>query len=168
MPQRFPVTLSILALTLASAAQGGESILAKEIEDITTKEPVGPGAAGPRVVRAQILLDRAGFSPGEIDGRYGDDLGIAIRGYREVHNLKASGNIDAELWALLNADTRPALVSYTVTREDVKGPFDPIPKDMQEQARMSWMGFETPEEGLGENFLSSPRLLSGLKPGVSL
>jgi len=40
------------------------------------------------VVRAQILLDRAKFSPGEIDGVYGDDLGIAVKGYRENHGLK--------------------------------------------------------------------------------
>ena len=41
----------------------------------------GPGATGPKEVRAQILLDRARFSPGEIDGVYGDDFGIAVKGY---------------------------------------------------------------------------------------
>ena len=56
------------------------SLATNEIEDSTKTGAVGPGATGPRVVRAQILLDRARFSPGEIDGVYGDDLGIAVKG----------------------------------------------------------------------------------------
>ena len=82
-------TASILALAGASAAGPAKSrarvpvvrsLAANEVEDSTKTGAVGPGATGPRVVRAQILLDRAKFSPGEIDGVYGDDLGIAVKG----------------------------------------------------------------------------------------
>jgi len=58
------------------AAPLPRSIAANEIEDTTKTGAVGPGAIGPSVVRAQILLDRAGFSPGEIDGVHGDDFGV--------------------------------------------------------------------------------------------
>ena len=86
-------TASILALAAAGAAgpakspagaPAARSLAANEIEDATKTGAVGPGATGPRVTRAQILLDRARFSPGEIDGVYGDDLGIAVRDIRRT------------------------------------------------------------------------------------
>ena len=127
--------------------------------------PLGPGASGPSVVRAQILLDRARYSPGEIDGKYGDDLGIAVRSYQVNHDLKATGLIDAETWKLLDRDTAGLVTTYTITRADVKGPFVPIPKDVVEQAKMKWLGYESPEEGLAEKFHESPRLLAEMNPG---
>src|ERR1017187_8188817 len=81
-------TASILALTGAGAARQAKqrvnapparSLATDDIDDSTKTGVVEPGATGPRVVRAQILLDRAKFSPGEIDGVYGDDFGIAVK-----------------------------------------------------------------------------------------
>jgi lipoprotein-anchoring transpeptidase ErfK/SrfK len=120
------------------------------------------------VVRAQILLDRANFSPGEIDGVYGDDLGVAVKGYRESHGLKAGGIIDAGMWRLLDSDAGLVLLTYTITQSDEKGPFLPLPAEVQDKAKMKWLGFETPEEGLGEKFHISPKLLAGLNPGKKL
>jgi lipoprotein-anchoring transpeptidase ErfK/SrfK len=120
------------------------------------------------VARAQILLDRARFSPGEIDAAYGDDLAVAIRGYREAHNLEVTGTIDAAMWKLLCADTRPLLTTYTITAADLAGPFTPIPKDVKQQAQMKSMGYESPEEELGERFHIAPKLLAELNPHMSL
>jgi len=141
---------------------------AKEIEDSTKTGAVGPGAAGPRVVRAQILLDRARFSPGEIDGVYGDDFGVAVKGYQENHALKPTGTIDAEMWGLLNRDAGPVLLTYAITQADEKGPFLVLPAEVQEKAKLKWLGFETPEEGLGEKFHVAPKLLAELNPGKKL
>jgi lipoprotein-anchoring transpeptidase ErfK/SrfK len=149
-------------------APAARSLASSEIEDSTKTGAVEPGATGPRVVRAQILLDRAKFSPGEIDGVYGDDLGIAVQGYRESHGLKPAGAIDAEMWRLLDSDAGPLLSTYTTTKADEKGPFQPIPADTQEKAKLKWLGFETPEEGLGERFHSSPKLLAELNPAKKL
>jgi lipoprotein-anchoring transpeptidase ErfK/SrfK len=170
-------TPSILVLTGLGAdrqverravARVTRSLAANEIEDSTKTAVVGPGATGSRVVRAQILLDRARFSPGEIDGVYGDDFGIAVKGYQENHGLKPTGTIDPEMWRLLNTDSGPLLLTYTITRADEKGPFQPIPADIQEKAKMKWLGFETPEEQLGEKFHSSPKLLAELNPGKKM
>ena len=139
-----------------------------EIEDSTKTGEVGPGATGPRVTRAQILLDRARFSPGEVDGVYGDDLGVAVKGYRENHGLKPTGTIDAEMWRLLDRDAGPLLLTYAITLADEKGPFLPLPAEVQEKAKLKWLGFETPEEGLGERFQLSPKLLAELNPGKKL
>jgi len=141
---------------------------ANEIEDATRTNAVGPGAAGPRVVRAQILLDRARFSPGEIDGVYGDDFAVAVKGYQESHGLKPTGTIDVEMWGLLNRDAGPVLLTYAITQADEKGPFLTLPAEVQEKAKLKWLGFETPEEGLGEKFHLSPKLLAELNPGKKL
>jgi len=173
----FAVTASIVALTGAGAAGPpkprtgvpvARSLGENQIEDATKTDPVGPGAAGARVTRAQILLDRARFSPGEIDGVYGGDFGIAVKGYQENHGLKPTGTIDAEMWRLLNSDPGPLLSTYTITQADEKGPFQPTPADEQARAKMKWMGFETPGEELGERFHCSPKLLAELNPGTKL
>jgi len=162
----------LLAVTASIAALAGATVAGRraaiEIEDSTKTDPVGPGAAGPTVARAQILLDRARFSPGEIDGVYGADFGIAVKGYQEKHGLKPTGTIDAGMWRLLDSDAGPLLVTYTITQADEKGPFQPTPADVQEMAKMKWLGFETPEEELGEKFHSSPKLLAELNPGKTL
>jgi peptidoglycan hydrolase-like protein with peptidoglycan-binding domain len=156
------------ALVVAAAGVGATvsaSLATSEVERNVTAS-VGPGATGARVLRAQVLLACARFSPGEIDGRYGDDLGIAIRGYQENHAMKPTGVIDAEMWKSLDAHTARLLVPYAITEADMKGPFVPIPKTAAEQAKMTWMGFESPEEGLGEKFHMSPALLAELNPGM--
>ncbi len=112
--------------------------------------------------------DRARFSPGEIDGRCGEDLSIAIKGYQENHNLKPTGVVDADTWKLLNRDRASLLITYTITAADEKGPFEPLPKTAEEQAKLKWMGYESPEEELGEKFHVSPKFLQDLNPGQDL
>ncbi len=171
------VTASILALAGAGAAgptkkhavaQATRSLAANGIEDATKTGAVGPGATGPRVVRAQILLDRAHFSPGQIDGVYGDDFAVAVKGYQENHGLKPTGTIDAQTWGLLNSDAGPLLVTYTITRVDERGPFQKAPDDIVEKAKLKWLGFETPGDELGERFHCSPKLLGELNSGTKL
>jgi lipoprotein-anchoring transpeptidase ErfK/SrfK len=152
----------------SAAAPVARSPEANAIEDATKTEALGPGAAGPGVVRAQILLDRARFSPGQIDGVYGGDLGVAVKGYQESHGLKSTGTIDAEMWRLLNRDAGPLLLTYATTPADEKGPFLPLPAEVQDQAKLKWLGFETPEQELGEKFHVSPKLLAELNPGKNL
>ena len=94
------------------------------------------------MTRAQILLDRARFSPGEIDGIYGDDFGVAIKGYQEDHGLKPTGTIDTGMWSLLDRDTGSLLLTYTITQADEKGPFLPLPAEVQEKAKLKWRSEE--------------------------
>jgi len=156
-----------LAKTRAGATAAG-SLATSEIDDSTATRAVGPGATGPRVVRAQILLDRARFSPGQIDGVYGDDFEIAVKGYQESHGLRPTGTIDAEMWRLLDSDAGPLLLTYTITKADEKGPFQPEPAAIKEKEKMKWLGFETPGEELGERFHCSPKLLAELNPDEKL
>src|SRR3954454_3883579 len=77
---------------------------------------------GSAVLRAQILLDRAHFSCGEIDGEFGTNLGKAVAAFQQERHLQPSRSVDAATWAALNADQAPALMAYSISPEDVKGP----------------------------------------------
>jgi len=128
-----------------------------------------PLATGPRSdLHAQVLLDRAHFSPGQIDGERGSNQKRAVSGFQAARGLKVSGELDDATWQALQPDAAPPLVRYTLTAEDVAGPFHPVPKGPAAQAKLKTLGFGSIEEALGERFHASPELLKTLNPGVDL
>jgi len=137
------------------------------INDPQNHEAVSQDSAGSAVARAQILLDRAHFSPGEIDGHWGDNLQVAIAGYQAARMLKASGVVDDDTWKSLDGDTAQAVVPYTITPDDVAGPFVKIPHEMIAQAKLKSLGYQSIQEKLGERFHINPTLLARLNPGKS-
>ena len=137
------------------------------VNNPATVDPVGPGAPKSATLRAQILLARAHFSSGEIDGRYGANLKGAISDFQESRGLPANGTVDGPTWKALNADAAPALVRAPIAPEDVAGPFLPIPEDMMEKAKLPALNYSSPLEGIAEKYHASPALLQTLNPGVA-
>jgi lipoprotein-anchoring transpeptidase ErfK/SrfK len=114
----------------------------------------------------QVRLDRAGFSPGEIDGQRGLNTTRALGAFAKAHKLRT--NEDAVLSAL-SEDNAPVLTTYTITAADTAGPFTPeIPSDLEQQATLTGLNFSSTDEALGEKFHASPALLARLNPGVAL
>lgn len=123
--------------------------------------------AGSSVLRAQVLLDRAHFPVGEIDGRYGLNTRRAVAAYNAAHGLKGGEDVDEATWAGLNHHPQPVIVPYSIAPEDVAGPFVQIPKEMVDKAKLPALEYESAIERLGEKFHASPKILRALNPGVT-
>lgn len=145
----------------------GSAIAASAALDSANEPTTRSGAAG--MLRAQVLLERAHFSPGEIDASGGDSTRRAIAAFQRARGLPDSGKLDEATWTALNSDNTPVLVAYTVTAQDVAGPFTAkISSDIMENAALPQLGYTNVAEALGERFRASPKLLQRLNPGKPL
>ena len=161
------VAIFLISPAYSASAPAGQ-LRADDVYDAKSVPPVGPKSKGAAVLRAQVLLDRARFSPGEIDAAFGTNLQRAIAGFQNANGLAPSGKMDVKTWAALNRDGAPILTQYKITEADVAGPFASIPEDMMEKSKMAALGYASPAEALGEKFHASPKLLQQLNPGKDL
>ncbi len=122
------------------------------------------------LVSFQVLLDRQGFSPGEIDGRPGANFSHALAAMLSARGLPSTSRPNCATWRALAVDeSEPAITTYTVTVDDLKGPFERvIPPTLEQQATLATLGYQSAGEELAERFHASPALLRRLNPGMAI
>ena len=161
-----PRCLLGLALMAALPALAQTSTPAPVATAASDADTVDTAARSP--LHAQVLLDRANFSPGQIDGEVGSNQRRAVSGFQAAHSIEVTGELDEATWQALQKDNAAPLATHVLTAEDVAGPFRPIPATPAAQAAQEALGFTSVEEKLGEKFHASPALLKALNPGVDL
>lgn len=138
-----------------------------EIETAIFDGTVVPDGQSGLMVKLQVLLDRAGISPGVVDGYSGGMSESALRGFEERHGLPVDGILDAEAWSLLQGfDTASVLMTYIVTAEDGLGLTEAIPDNVADKAMMDELGYVRVTERLAERFHMDEDFLIALNPGA--
>jgi len=164
-----PTLFSILLVVAAGCMDAGPALArGLTLDAINAAEPGGKPDKNSQAanVRAQVLLDRAKFSPGAIDGRRGENFANALRAFQQQNGLPASGELDAATFRKLAQNAAPAMIEYTVSARDVAGPFSKeIPDDYKEKAALKRLDYTGPAEMLAERFHMDEELLAELNPG---
>lgn len=176
------LALAALALLLTGLAAHAQEVVQLPVVPITAEtvntvdiatipaEYVPAGDAterhpDPAVVRLQVLLDRAGASPGVIDGFDGDNVRKAVLAFELMRGLPPDGALDPDVLAALETGG-PVIGDYAIIADDINAIGEPIPRDYAEQAQRKFLGYASIEESLAERFHMDVDLLKALNPGA--
>ncbi|MGX1169895.1 lipoprotein-anchoring transpeptidase ErfK/SrfK [Bradyrhizobium sp. USDA 372] len=158
---------AMISLWLVGPALAGNLDPAAVNEAARPAKPPATDKLNAAVVKLQVLLDRAQFSPGEIDGKFGENAQKALKAFAEQNGIASDKVLAPELWDKLTAASEgPILVDYKITDADVKGPFlKQLPSKLEDMKSLKALSYTSPLEGLAEKFHTSADLLRALNPG---
>ena len=141
---------------------------ANGINDAPINLPITGDVHGPSVLKAQVYLDRAHFSVGVIDGRWGRNSAITVWWWQRSHGLEPTGDVDEATFRSIAAGGgyAPVVVPHQLTADDVKGPFVHIPDSVYDQQKLDCLCYESLREKLAEEFHCTEDFLELLNPDV--
>ncbi len=106
------------------------------------------------VVKLQVLLDRVRLSPGEIDGKLGENAQKALKAFAEAKGLASDKVLTPEIWkALAGTSGDPVITDYKISRSDAQGPYlEKLPVKMEDMKSLKALSYTSPREAIAEKF----------------
>lgn len=153
--------VSVACLGLATTGLVSASSAQNAVE--TSAAATAPGV-DMNVLHVQVILGKLGFSPGVLDGKRGQSLTAALRGFQEARGLKVTGEIDSQTLRALHGyrQWRPTR-ELIVAPSTASGPFTtPFPKDPVAQSKLPALNYQNLLEKLAEQFHTTPATLVAL------
>jgi lipoprotein-anchoring transpeptidase ErfK/SrfK len=165
MIRLFVATIFLGWLVFPATAAGLDAAAVNNAE--FRSKPADEDKADAAVVKAQVLLDRAHFSPGEIDGKLGENAQKALRAFADAKGLPTDKALTPEIWnALAGTSQDPVIAEYKISENDVKGPFlEKLPAKMEDMKSLKALSYTSPREAIAEKFHMSEGLLEALNSG---
>ncbi|WP_051540925.1 L,D-transpeptidase [Ahrensia sp. 13_GOM-1096m] len=160
-------------ILLAQAAQAAAQNLPATSEEFDTIKIGGAQLYKPakpfrdqRIITLQIIMDRAGFSPGVIDGLDTKRFHMQLRAFKTAHNHDFKLNDQEAVAQLLAQSGGDAFVDYEITAKDLSYKFTPdIPERYVDQASMHRIDFTSAQEMFAERFHMDEQYLIELNEG---
>jgi lipoprotein-anchoring transpeptidase ErfK/SrfK len=163
---------AILRLAII-AAFISTSILPAEARKKPAREKTPSSTDVDAATRLQIFLDRANFSPGKLDGHYGEFTWKALALYRQSRGEqtqtpppqdKTQSDVAPDVTGLDLASVEPVFIPYTVTGADLQS-VGPSPTSVSAQAKLKFLPYRDAAEAIAEKFHSDVHFLEQLNPG---
>jgi lipoprotein-anchoring transpeptidase ErfK/SrfK len=121
----------------------------------------------PEIVALQVFLDRAGVSPGVIDGHMGSNVTKAIYAYEQMTGSTLDPNNTDGILEELRMNGGLPVVNYTITDADAAGPYvAQIPEDYSQKALLPSLAYTSVTEALAERFHMDENFLKEMNPGA--
>jgi len=155
--------LAPIPVALAASGPLSETAIDNASLEIPTSHSYSPSAA---IAKLEVLLDRAGASPGVIDGFNGSNLSKALQAFAVMQGASQVGKLTPDLLQKLSASDK-IMTHYTITEKDVSAIVQPIPADYAEMAKRDFLGFTSVAEAVAERFHMDEDLLKKLNPSAN-
>jgi hypothetical protein len=127
------------------------------------------------VTRLEIFLDQHSFSPGKIDGHWGDFCAKTLQRYQLAHGQQTTSQLDPVIQRELT-EISPLYINYQLNADDFRH-VGKAPRRPAEQARVKSMPYRSILDFVAERYhsdetfirkLNSGRNMKTLKPGDTI